>query len=623
MKGLFVNFPRNHHCCLGRREFQPLQSLNSITQNSFSVGRALAHRADHSPRKNTMSIRFTLLLPLLLIAVPLAKPVLGDDHCVVASVQPLATDAGLATYRNGGNALDAAIATALTLGVVDNHNSGIGGGCFILVRDPSGTVTAIDGREMAPQAASADMFQRDGNAVPELSTTGPLAVAVPGALAAYDLALRKLGRKGLGELMLPAAKIAQEGFAIDEVYARKLQAKVKDIRKFPGTSAILLKPDGSPHAQGDVLVQADLAKTYRAVAENGIDWFYRGPFATTVSDWMKQNDGILTAADFALYQPKIRVPIVSQYRDWKIVGFPPPSSGGVHVAQILNILEHFDLAAEQKRSPAAAAHLIAEAMKLAFADRAHWLGDADFADVPRGLLNRDYAAKLAKRIDPSKASDVESYGNPLQFDKRFFNRHTTHIAAADSEGYWVAITQTVNTTFGSKVIVPGTGVVLNNEMDDFSSQPGVPNAFGLVGAKNNAVAAGKRPLSSMSPTIVLDANDQPVMTVGAAGGPKIITQSLLTIIRTLDYQQPLANAVGDPRIHHQWRPDSVLAEETLDAGIMNHLKKLGHSVQTIRHSGVTQAIKRSGDGGLIGVSDPRVPGKAAAATRSATLQPTR
>jgi gamma-glutamyltranspeptidase/glutathione hydrolase len=254
-------------------------------------------------------------------------------------------------------------------------------------------------------------------------------------------------------------------------------------------------------------------------------------------------------------------------------------------------------------------------MKLAFADRAHWLGDADFAKVPMGLIDKDYAQSLAKRIDVQKSSDVQSHGNPLPFDGKYFNRHTTHIAAADSEGYWVAITATINTTFGSKVIVPGTGVILNNEMDDFSSQPGVPNAFGLIGAENNAIAPLKRPLSSMSPTIVLDQRAKPVMTVGAAGGPKIITQVLLAITRCLDLDQSLDQAISGPRFHHQWRPDRVLVESATADEVVEGLRNYGHNIEQIQHSGITQAIGVSETGKLIGVHDPRVPGKVGHAVR--------
>jgi gamma-glutamyltranspeptidase/glutathione hydrolase len=542
----------------------------------------------------------------------------GDDGvCVVASVHPLATGAGLAAYRRGGNAIDAAVATALTLGVVDTSNSGIGGGCFILVRCADGNLVAIDGRETAPAAATRDMFVREGKADPQLSQTGPLAVATPGALAAYQLALESHGELTLAELLVPAARVAEDGFPIDRIYASRLKGVEQHVAEFAGSRAILLDRERTAWPRGHVLKQPDLAKTYRAIADEGIDWFYRGPFAQKVGEWMADNGGVLTAADFDAYAPLERDPLVTEYRDWTIVGFPPPSSGGVHVAQILNILEHFDLAAEYKREPAQALHIVAEAMKLAFADRAYWLGDPDFVDVPRGLIAEDYAAELAKKIDVARASDVAGHGTPPRAaDDLFARKHTTHIAAADSEGNWVAITATINTSFGSKVIVPGTGVVLNNQMDDFSAQPGKPNAFGLVGAENNAIAPGKRPLSSMSPTIVLK-NGEPVMTVGAAGGPKIITQALLAIVRRLEIGQSLTEAVGSPRIHHQWIPKALMVEDDMPDAIVAKLRDMGHDIDVIPSSqaGATQAIERDADGNLTGVHDPRVPGRAGSAAR--------
>jgi len=531
--------------------------------------------------------------------------------CMVASVQPLATEAGVAAFEAGGNAIDAAVAAAVTLGVVDNHNSGLGGGCFILIRRADGTLVAIDGREEAPAAATRDMFLRDGEAVPELSQTGPLAVGIPGALAAYDLAVREYGQLPLKDLLLPAAKIAEEGFPIDRIYAGKLKASAKALDKFAGSRAALLKSDGSAYEKGDILKQPDLARSYRAMAEEGTDWFYKGPFAEKVARWMTDNGGIITEADFASYQPVKREPLETTYRDWTIIGFPPPSSGGVHVAQMLNMLETFDLKKTYQENPAEALHLIAEAMKLAFADRAFWLGDPDAVDVPRGLIDKGYAVALAERINPEKATEVPSHGEPpAAAEDVFGKKHTTHITAADSDGNWVAITATVNTTFGSKVIVPGTGIVLNNEMDDFSAQPGRPNAFGLVGAENNAVAPGKRPLSSMTPTIVLK-DGKPVMTVGAAGGPKIITSVLLAILRRLDFDESLADAVGSPRIHQQWMPDVLTVEKKMPKEIVEQLAAKGHKIDEIDSGAVAQAIEIDDKGQFIGVHDPRVPGKAA------------
>lgn len=547
-----------------------------------------------------------------------AEPAKIWKQGVIASVQPVATAAGVEALQRGGNAIDAAIATAATLGVVDSHNSGLGGGCFILIRQANGNFLAIDGRETAPAKASRDMYLREGKPQPELSQTGPLAVGTPGAVAAYDLALQRAGKLKLAEIFRPAAEVAEKGFAVDSNFARKLKTTAGKLKQFPGSAATLLKADGAAYETGEILKQSDLAATYRSIAEQGPDWFYRGPFAAKVAAWMKDNGGLLTADDFAAYKPILREPLQTKYRQYQIVGFPPPSSGGVHVAQMLNMLENLDVKLLADKHDGTFEHVLAEVMKLAFADRAYWLGDPGYAKVPRGLIDKEYARLLAAKVDLQKATEVPAHGDPPGAAANFFSgepynpdKHTTHIAAADSAGNWVAITQTVNTTFGSKVIVPGTGVVLNNEMDDFSISPGQPNAFGLIGAEANAVGPGKRPLSSMSPTIVLREN-QPILAVGAAGGPTIITQVLQVLVRTLDLQQPLAEAVAAPRVHHQWRPDELRVEEALPAKTIASLKDRGHKIEATAGIGVCQAVGVDpATKSLVGAHDPRVPGAAA------------
>ena len=529
-----------------------------------------------------------------------AEPATAEDG-MVATVHPLATQAGVDAFKRGGNAIDAAVAAALTLGVVDTHNSGIGGGCFALVRLADGTILALDGREMAPAAATRDMFIRDGKADPALSQTGALAIGVPGSLAVYDQLLKQGGNLSLANLISPAADIAEDGFIIDETFANRLAGVAETIAMFPDAAALLLDDDGQPLPVGHLHKQPDLAMTYRAIADDGIDHFYKGPFAQAVHRWMAKNDGLVTAEDFANYYVAKREPVVSRYRGYQVVGFSPPSSGGVHVAQILNILEHFDLAG---MDDATRTHVIAEAMKRAFADRAHWLGDPDFADVPRGLADAEYAKQLADQIDIHKATDVQTHGMPPGAAENLFGKHTTHIAAADSEGNWVAITATVNTSYGSKVLIPGTGVFMNNQMDDFSAQPGVPNYFGLLGAEANSVQPGKRPLSSMSPTIVLK-DGQPVLTLGAAGGPTIITQVVQGIINRIDLGMALPDAVGAPRIHHQWRPDSIAVEASVNPELVQAMKDFGHTIDERGSMGITQAIAVTEDGQLIGTHDPR------------------
>ena len=563
---------------------------------------------------------------------------------MVATVQPLATRAGVAALERGGNALDAAVAAALTLGVVDGHNSGIGGGCLILMRRADGRIVAIDGRETAPAKAHRRMYldaaeravkdveirralgagpdanvsrQNEGQSergawrATDFSQTGALAVAIPGALAAYDKALREHGRLTLADLLLPAARVAEEGFEIDRIYAANLAEKRPLLSRFPGSRAVLLKPDGAAYREGERLCQTDLAKSYRAIAREGVNWFYRGTFARQVETWMRAHGGIVTASDFANYRPREREPLVSRYRDYTVVGFPPPSSGGVHVAQMLHMLEPFPLREWLHHDPVKGTHVIVEAMKLAFADRAHWLGDPDFVRVPRGLVDREYGRELGRGINAERVTAVNKPGTPPNAATDVFGKHTTHVAAADAEGNWVAITATINTSFGSKVIVPETGIILNNEMDDFAVEPGVPNAFGLVGADANAVEPEKRPLSSMSPTIVMH-DEKPVFTVGAAGGPTIISQVLLAIVRQIDAGQSAAAAIAATRFHHQWLPNVVRIEESADELLVRELKSAGHVLELVSRIGVSQAISWDAERRLfVGVSDPRVPGLAA------------
>lgn len=525
----------------------------------------------------------------------------ADGKVAVATVNPYATQIAMDTVARGGNALDAAIAATFALGVVDGHNSGIGGGCFILVRLADGRVLAIDGREMAPAAATRDIFLVDGKANPELSRTGALAVGVPGSVLALDK-LRQLGAAlRWRDLILPSAELADKGFVVSHSLAERLAATAPNLAKFPASAAIYLDAKQQPWVAGSELRQVDLADTYRAIAKQGSAYFYQGDFARKTERWMQQNGGLITRKDFSNYQIKMRKPIVSEFAGYTLYGFPPPSSGGTHVAQILNILEQFDL---EKTTTSERYHLIAEAMKFAFADRAHWLGDADFTRVPRGLTDKNYARSIAQKISLEKTTAAITHGNPEVDIQHLMNKHTTHIAAADLHGNWVAITSTVNTSFGSKVVIPGTGVVLNNQMDDFSAQVGAANAFGLVGSDANAVAAKKRPLSSMSPTLVFK-GDQPVMTLGAAGGPTIISQVVQTLLYRLQDNMPLAEAMAQPRIHQQWNPNQLFVEARMPQPVQEALQEKGHDLKVWSRMGASQAIELR-DGKLIPVAEPRV-----------------
>lgn len=525
----------------------------------------------------------------------------ADGKTAIATVNPYASGIAMDVVARGGNAVDAAIAAAFTLGVVDGHNSGIGGGCFILVRLADGRIFAIDGREMAPAAAHRDMFLANGKADPELSRTGALAVGIPGSVMALHKLQQLGGALKFRDLILPAADLAETGFPISISLAERLSATSKKLAQFPASAAIFLDKENQPLTANTQLQQKDLATTYRAIAKQGPAYFYRGDFAKKTASWMKQHGGIITQKDFANYQIKLREPVVSEFSGYTLYGFPPPSSGGTHVAQILNILEQFDLT---KATPAERYHLIAEAMKFAFADRAHWLGDGDFTKVPTSLTDKRYAKIIAQKISLEKTTANITHGNPDVDIEALMNKHTTHIAAADLEGNWVAITSTVNTSFGSKVVIPGTGVVLNNQMDDFSAQVGAANAFGLVGSDANAVQGGKRPLSSMSPTLVFK-NGVPVMTLGAAGGPTIISQVVQTLLYTLNDGMPAEEAMKYPRIHQQWNPNLLFAEATMPEKVQQSLKEKGHELKIWARMGAAQAIQLR-DGKLVPVAEPRV-----------------
>ena len=523
-----------------------------------------------------------------------------SGHGAVASVNPLATQVGLDVFARGGNALDAAAAVAFALGVVDSHNSGIGGGCFILVHTASGETYAFDGREMAPGGATRDMFIQNGEAVSDLSKTGALAIGVPGSVAALFQMQKRGGKLRFKDVLLPSATLAEQGFPIDKVLAVRLAKTAPKLAQFPPSAAIFM-PSGKALAEGDLLVQKDLAHTYRLLAKHGPKYFYQGEFAQRVHAWMSKHGGIVTQKDFANYAVIERAPIQTDAGPFTVLGFPPPSSGGVHVAQILAMLDANDVSSMKE---ADRYHYIIEANKLAFADRAEWLGDSDFVSVPRGLIDPKYMQKRGAEIHATKATGDVRFGLPPSYKTDIFSKHTTHVATADTAGNWVAITTTLNTSFGSKVTIPGTGVLMNNQMDDFSAQPGVPNAFGLVGAEANAVAPGKRPLSSMSPTIVMR-DGKPVMTLGAAGGPTIISQVSQTIFNHLFLKKPLSQAMSAPRVHHQWKPNMVFIDKFASEGLHSELEARGHILKVWPAFGATQAISLD-KGKLVAESEPRI-----------------
>jgi gamma-glutamyltranspeptidase / glutathione hydrolase len=561
-----------------------------------------------------------------LVAVPASgawpAPARGRDGMVVTS-QADASRAGLAMLARGGNAVDAAVAAAFALAVTQPFSAGLGGGAFLLVRGADGRVVAIDARETAPAAATRDMYVRPG--VPErASLAGPLAVATPGFVAGVALALERYGTLPLAQVLEPAIALAERGFAIGPYHAHMLERlRAYGLpERFPETGRIQFPPVGAAIEPGWRLLQPDLARTLRRLAAAGPGDFYRGALASAIADDMAKSGGLVSEQDLADYAPRVREPVRGSYRGFEVVSFPPPSSGGVALIEALNILEGFDLAPLGAGS-SASLHRIAEALKLAFADRAAYLGDPDFVEVPVArLVAKPYAARLRARIDPpwwrrapwtwgrsEVAIRVEGPGRPLD------DSGTTHLSTADAAGGAVAITMTINTPFGSGMTVPGTGIVLNNEMDDFAKATDVPNVYGLVDTTGaNAIEPGKRPLSSMTPTLLLR-DGHLAMVTGSPGGPRIISATLLSVLNRVDYGMSIEAAVSAPRIHHQWLPDVLYVEPEMSADVLEGLRARGHPVQVDdRDWGAVEAIAAH-DGWLFGGSDPRRDGAALGWTR--------
>ena len=533
---------------------------------------------------------------------------------VVASDHPTASAVGAEILGQGGSAADAGVATLLALGVLNPFASGIGGGGFCLYRSASQDDTvAMDFREIAPAAATRDMYVVDGKVDRAASKTGGKAVGVPGEVAGLGALHAQYGVLTWDRLVAPAHDLAARGFYVGELLPERLRRSNDALRAAPGFTDAFA-PDGDWVEHQDVLRRPDLARTLALIRDGGPGAFYRGPIADAIVETTRAQGGILTKKDLEDYAPRDRSTLTGTYRGYAIHTMPPPSSGGVAILQVLNILSGFDLSAMGYTKDTI--HVVVEALKHAFADRARWLGDADYVTVPvERLTSMPYADTLRGAIDPKKTLPLDAYGSeapPVDDDG------TSHVSIIDANGDMLSCTSTVNTSFGSKVYVEGFGIVLNNEMDDFSAQPGVPNAYGLVGNEQNAIAPGKKPLSSMSPTLVLR-DGKPFMAVGASGGPTIITGTLLAILRVIDFGLAPREAVTAPRIHHQWLPHKVFVEPG-DARIEG-LDAFGHEVDTRPGFNSVQAVILQDDGTWIGVSDPRKKGRPAnqpPATRAKT-----
>ncbi len=453
-------------------------------------------------------------------------------------------------------------------------------------------------------------LDEDGEEIPEASLRGHLAVGVPGTVAGLALATNLYGKLSLSENLQPAIRAAEDGFPVHEILYQRTEILEDLLRRFPATEEIFL-PNGEKPKLGEILIQSDLAKTMRAVAEEGPDVFYQGWIAEAIAQDMAENGGLITLEDLKNYQPQLREPVRGSYRGYEIVTMPPPSSGGVHLIQMLNILEAYDLS---KDGPGGSrnTHLITEAMRRAFADRAEYLGDPAFVDVPvNGLISKDYAKLLRNSIVESMASSSTEIGPGIPGDFQE-SPSTTHLSIIDQWGNAVSLTATINYSFGSGVTVPGTGILLNNEMDDFSIKPGVPNVYGLVGAEANAIAPGKIPLSSMTPTLVFDEEGELFLILGSPGGPRIITTVLHTIINRIDYGMNIQEAIDWPRFHHQWLPDQIFHERwAFSKDTRDALERMGHKLEEGTVWSNAMAIERnSRTGEVFGASDSRGVGKA-------------
>ena len=558
-----------------------------------------------------------LLTAALLAAAPVAAqepviryadlrhPVFGPAG-MVAAQNAMAANVGADILAAGGNAVDAAVAVGFALAVTLPRAGNIGGGGFMLVYDAErGETVAIDYREMAPVGATRDMFlDADGNVDQSLSRFSHLSAGVPGTVAGLWLAHERFGRLPWRRLVEPAIRLARDGFQVNYDLAGLLEFRQERLCRQAAACAYLYKPDGEPYRPGELLVQDDLARTLKLLAEDGPDAFYRGRIAEQIVAEMRRGGGLIDAESLAAYRAVIREPVVGSYRGVDIVTMPPPSSGGVHLVQMLNVLERFDVAAMGAGS-ADAVHLLAEAARLAFADRSKHLGDPDYFDVPAGwLISKDYGATLAGRIDMQRATpSVEVAPGVAQAAE---SEDTTHYSVMDADGNVVSNTYTLNFSFGSGIAVPGAGFFLNNEMDDFVAKPGVPNAFGLLGGEANAIEAGKRPLSSMTPTIVFK-DGEPWFATGSPGGSRIITTVLQMIVNVVDHDMNIAEASAAPRMHHQWYPDKLQLEDGFSPDTIRILEARGHTIASSQFSmGSLQTVSLR-DGVFRGASDPRRP----------------
>jgi len=547
--------------------------------------------------------------------VPPAWPFRADSgatpaaHGSVASDEPLASTVGVDVMREGGNAADAAVATAFALAVTMPEAGNIGGGGFLVVRMTDETTAALDFREKAPMTARRDMYLDSAGRPTDRSITGHLAAGVPGSVAGLWELHRKFGRLPWTRLVEPAIRLAERGFPVSRDLEGSIKADSARLIQFPASAALFFGNGHTP-AIGTLWRNPDLAATLRRIADRGPAGFYEGETAELILKEMKRGPGLITAEDLKRYTAVWRNPVETVYRGYRLVAMPPPSSGGITLASITHMLENVDLHAMGWHSPAHVHHVV-EAMRHAFADRNALLGDPDFVSIPQdSLLSIAYAARRRADIDPYRATPSRKVA-PGIATAPHESMHTTHFSAADSAGNVVALTTTINLAFGSAVTVAGAGFLLNNEMDDFASKPGSPNVFGLVQGEANAIAPGKRILSSMSPTIVLDRSGSPLLVIGASGGPRIITGVFQVLSNVVDFDMDISAAVTAPRFHHQHLPDTIFFEESgFHPEDLEALRTMGHATKDVYRLAIAPSIIRRGKT-WYGMADPRSGGGAA------------
>ncbi len=575
------------------------------------LGQGVAQRGAQSNNQlKIKAMRYQLFFILLFLGLSACKT--GEYHiqkklegskAMVVSAHPLASEAGRDILRKGGNAIDAMVTVHFVLAVVYQRAGNIGGGGFMVYRDKNGQATTLDFREKAPLAAHRNMYlDPEGNTIDSLSRNGHLAVGVPGSVAGIYAAHQKYGRLPWADLLAPAIKIAEKGFTLTEIEAEVLNSKQKDFKNINRYEPVYYRSD-RPWQKGDRIINKDLAKVLGAIQEKGRDGFYKGWVANLMVEEMQAGGGIISKEDLEGYEAQWRSPITFTYKkDYKIISMPPPSSGGIVLALLMQMVE--DAPLEQMGFHSInATHLMVEAERRAYADRAEHLGDADFYPVPiEAMLDKTYARQRMQSFSRQQASSSEQIKAGIP---RKISEQTTHYSIVDAEGNAIAVTTTLNGNYGSRVVVKGGGFVLNNEMDDFSAKPGSPNMFGLLGNEANAIEPGKRMLSSMTPTIV-EKNDQLFLVVGTPGGSTIITSVFQVITNVIDFKMSIYDAVQKPRFHHQWKPDQIYYEQNaFDETTMQRLQEMGHQFKERKPMGQVDAIMVMPDGSLQAAADKR------------------